>query len=548
MDRSVAIRRVLSAAKRQWWVVLQAVVIVGLVAGWTAKQTPEKPYETNASFLVKPVASDGSEQVSDIKTFYLATSRVLKGEVVAGEVAAALPQYALSPQQVTAMASLSIDVAEGSVTVFAKGDDPAVVTAVANAYGSAYATITTRDRSTALEARRAELEKGVADAKTVYDQRALDIINAETLGQDVGALTADRNLALNQYTTLSTQYQQLLTQIATQPRVIELLQSAPPAERPPLPSVPLRTAIGAFVGLVIGLGLASLRETLDDKLRSNDDANAATNSQVIAELPKSGKRIEGTLPVVVEPHRSLAESIRSLRTTIRFLGVTEPIRCVAITSPAPGDGKSMVAANLAAAFALAGSQTVLVSGDLRRPSIDPLFSASGELGMSDLILAREQSHRDLGGSRSHDRPTVDVNVEDYLSETSVPGLRLLPAGTPVANPAELLGSPRLPMVIKDLVGLADIVIVDCPPVVVADAVVLAKVADGAIMVTSRNRSRRRAMRSAAERLAHSRANLLGVVVNRSGAERKSAYGTYRAVHTPEAAAKRSALESSRRSD
>lgn len=531
MNNSLAVRRLLSATKRQWWIVVQAIVVVAAIAGWTASRAPLEPFQARSSFLVKPVASDGSEQVGDIRTFYLATSRVLKGEGVAGQVATALPQHGLTAAEVVGMSSLSIDVNEGSVSVFVKGEDPLAVTDVANAFGPAYGALTSADRNAALQARATELGAGVEDAKLQYQNTVIQLTAAEASLQDTGTLTADRNFQLQQYTTLSTEYQKILTQIATQPKVVEILESAGTAERPEPPSVPVRTALGALVGLMLGLGIASLREMLDDKLRDSEAAAEAGGTITIAEVPKSTRRLEGTLPVVVEPHKSLAEAVRSLRTTIRFLGVTEPIRSVAVTSPAPGDGKSLIAANLAAAFALAGTRTVLVSGDLRRPSIDPLFSASSELGLSDLLLMLEQRGREGDGERGS--IVNGVHAEDYLIDSAVENLRVLPAGTPCPNPAELLGSPHLTGVIKDLAGVADMIIIDCPPTIVADAVVLAKVSDGAILVTSLNRSRKRGISAAADRLSTSRVNLLGIVVNRSSSERKSSYGAYATTYAPQ---------------
>jgi len=534
VNNSLAVRRVLSAARRQWWVVLQAMVIIGALAGWTASKAPLKPFQTQAGFLVKAVASDGTAQVGDLRTYYLAQARILKGENVAAAVAAApaVAAFALTPQQVSAMASLSIDPTEGSVTVFVKGEQPDLVVAVANAYGPAFDTVVTTDRVTALNARAAELSKSVADAKAAYEANITDIANAKAVGVDTGTLEADRNFNLQQYSTLSGQNEQLKNLIAAQPKVVEILESAGGAARPAKPSVPLRTAIGGAVGLMLGLGLASLREMLDDKLRDSEAAAETAGVPTIAELPRSSRRLDGTLPVIAEPNKGLAESIRSLRTTVRFLGVTEPVRAVAITSAAPGDGKSLVAANLAAAFALAGTRTILVSGDLRRPSIDPIFSASSEIGLSDLLLALEQNHRELNGSDSSYSVPL-VSAEDYLVDTAVANLRLLPAGTPCPNPAELLGSMRMPGIIKELVTVADMVIIDCPPTLVADAVVLAKLSDGALLVTSMNRSRKRGIRSAVEQLGASRANLLGVVVNRASAERRSKYGQYASTYAPQ---------------
>lgn len=544
MNNSLAAKRLIAAAKRQWWVVLQAMVIVGAVAGYLANKEPLRPFHTQASFLVNVVVADSSSTATapDSERYYLAQSRVLRGEKVATAVRTRLPAPAPTIAEISGMVDVTLDAAEGTAVVYVTGPDPSLIVDIANAWAPAYEEVATAGRGSALQKRSDDLTASINDTKQQIDDLTKQEIDAIYNQRPTETIKQEQLFFQEQFSTLFSEQQAVLTQIATQPQVVEVLDSATGASRAARPSVPVRTGLGVAVGMVLGIALAAVRELLDDKLRDSAAAAETAGVQVIADIPKSSRRLDGTLPVVVEPNKGLAEAIRSLRTTVRFLGVTEPIHSVAITSPAPGDGKSLVAANLAAACALAGSRTILVSGDLRRPSIDPLFAASSEIGLSDLLLALEQSHRELGNDRLG---LTVVNAEDYLIETPVANLWFLPSGTPCPNPAELLGSPRLPGVIKELCSVADMVVIDCPPTIVAEAVVLAKVVDGAILVTSVNRSRKSALRTAVGRLSTSRANLLGIVINRSTSERKSTYGDYSSYYSPERAAEvKAAVEGS----
>jgi Mrp family chromosome partitioning ATPase len=194
-----------------------------------------------------------------------------------------------------------------------------------------------------------------------------------------------------------------------------------------------------------------------------------------------------------------------------------------VTSPEQGDGKSLVSANLAAAFAMAGNTTVLVSGDLRRPKLDADFGVAGHLGLSDLLL--DQRRYLPSPDESHDTARFPVvRATDFLCETSIPNLWILPAGTPTPNPAELLGSPLVQQVINDVVKFADMVIVDCPPTVVTDGVVLSKLVDGALIVTSMVKTHKSSLRAAVDRLGTARVKILGVVANRATPEQNDAYG------------------------
>jgi Mrp family chromosome partitioning ATPase len=280
-------------------------------------------------------------------------------------------------------------------------------------------------------------------------------------------------------------------------------------------------------------------------LRTRGNVEGASGLTVVAELPEErikSKRHE--LPIVDQPGGALAESIRGLRTTLRYLGATDPIRSLVVTSPQSGDGKTVTAANLAASFAASGVTTVLVSGDLRRPGLDELFGLEGMVGLSDVLVGGWPGPPSGGDGMSATTfvngpsgglavlaPEVSAaHMEPLLRPAALANLRVLPAGRVPPNPSELLSSERAAKVFAALGELAEMVIVDSPPTVVADSAVLAGLVDSAVLVVALDRTRRGALRQSRQTLQSANTRLVGIVLNRvrSSTEGYSGYYSARA--------------------
>jgi Mrp family chromosome partitioning ATPase len=220
---------------------------------------------------------------------------------------------------------------------------------------------------------------------------------------------------------------------------------------------------------------------------------------------------------------------------------------VVVTSPEPGDGKTFVAANLATAWAMSGSKVIVVSADFRRPRLEEIFGlqATGLPGLADLIrsnwknpdpdsrpvAAREPVSRDAS---PEERPTVpalratpsrtrrevgdeadESSVKSLLVETGIWGLQVLPAGTQLDSPSELFGSPGIQPVLDQLALLADVVVLDTPPVLpVPDTAILARMADGTVVVATEGRTDRNDLERTINRLQATQCRVLGVALNR----------------------------------
>ena len=267
-------------------------------------------------------------------------------------------------------------------------------------------------------------------------------------------------------------------------------------------------AVGAAAGLLLALAAAWMRDRNDSRIRTADDLAEMTDVPLLAVLPESkemGRAEGGTLTEL--KGFSAREAIRRLRTNLRFVDVDEPPTSIVVTSGAPGEGKSVVAANLARVIAKSGQPTLLIDADLRRPMVAEQFGVDGSVGLSQLLASA-------------------VSVEDAIQPSSVPLLTLLPAGQVPPNPSELLGSRRMKELISEL-SRSHFVIIDAPPVLaVTDAQLLARHADGAFLVAVAGKTRSLGLTRSISAIRDIGAKVYGVVLNRAptGRLNRMAYG------------------------
>lgn len=166
---------------------------------------------------------------------------------------------------------------------------------------------------------------------------------------------------------------------------------------PSSPNLRLNLALGALIGLLVGLGLAVVRDRLDRRIRSAEGVEEAIGLSVVGALPLEAELAKQRLllPLHAAGDRhgkwtALAEAFRGLRTNLQYMSIDDPPKAIVVTSPLPGDGKSFTAANLAIAIAAAGQRVVLVDADLRRPRVATVFGLVGDAGLSDVLAGRAE--------------------------------------------------------------------------------------------------------------------------------------------------------------
>jgi capsular exopolysaccharide synthesis family protein len=275
------------------------------------------------------------------------------------------------------------------------------------------------------------------------------------------------------------------------------------ANLPTSPSSPrpkINLALGLLVGIAIGVGAAVLRETLDTTVKGKDDLQEITGAAplgVIADDPGVSRR---PLVVQIDAQSPRAEAFRQLRTNLQFVDVDRATRAVVVTSAVAEEGKTTTSCNLAITLAQAGVRTVLVEADLRRPKLSDYLGIERAVGLTTVL-------------------TGVAALDEALQPWGRSGtMWVLPSGALPPNPSEILGSHQMQELLKTLDERADVVILDAPPLLpVTDAAVLARVADGAVLVVRVGRTKREQVARAIESLTGVDARLLGTVLNRAPA-------------------------------
>ncbi|MDW5611091.1 polysaccharide biosynthesis tyrosine autokinase [Mycolicibacterium sp. D5.8-2] len=285
--------------------------------------------------------------------------------------------------------------------------------------------------------------------------------------------------------------------------VVEQRASIP--ESPVVPQPAKNIAIGLGVGVMLGVGLAVLRDLLDNTVKSREQLEELTNTGLVGSIPLDKERRKQASISFDRETSGIAEAFRKLRTNLQFLAVDNPPRVILVTSSMPSEGKSTTAINIALALAETDKSVVLVDGDLRRPSLHRYLDLVGTVGFSTV----------LSGA---------VALDDALQKTRFPGLTVLTSGAIPPNPSELLGSQSARKMLNELRAKFDYVIVDSTPLLaITDAAILAAGADGVLIMSRYGHTKREHLAHAVGSLENVGAPLLGAVFTMTPARGSAAY-------------------------
>jgi capsular exopolysaccharide synthesis family protein len=263
---------------------------------------------------------------------------------------------------------------------------------------------------------------------------------------------------------------------------------------PVRPRTTLNVAIGLLLGLLLGAGLAFLRELLDRSVKAPEELEVAAGAPVVGTIPPF-KAHKQPIPVAEQPRTAVAEAFRKLRTNFAFLGVDRQSLCCVVTSPSASDGKSTVAANLAIALSQAGQRVALVDADLRKPTLHKLFGLPQRVGTTTVLLHQAVVHDAI----QHPGP----NLPAVLTSGQLP-----------PNPSELLGSRRMEDLLADLRTAYDIVLIDCAPLLpVTDPMVVSRLADGILLIARSGTTTRDQAQAARIACSKAGATIFGAVLN-----------------------------------
>jgi len=383
-----------------------------------------------------------------------------------------------------------------------------------------------------------QLESDYREAKQREEliRQALELQKAET--NNMAEKMVQYNILKRESEADKTLYEGLLTKLK-EAGISEGLKSSnlrvvDPAMIPSYPSRPAKArniALAFLVGLVGGIGLALLREYLDNTVKTPDDVEALSRLPSLAVVPAFGddgnrkrriglfgghptnghdKRIE--LVAQHLPKSQMSEAFRALRTALLLSQPDHPPQVILVTSALPREGKTTAAANLAVTLAQLGDKTVLVDADLRKPGVGRLLNlGTGKYaGLSSY----------LAGVSTLDLVTVP--------HPAIPNLAAIPTGPLPPNPADLLSSHKLADAIAELRTKFKFVVIDSPPIMAAtDAVILSVQADGVLLVVRSGETPKEAFTRTRDLLISVKSRLLGVVLNAVDASAPDYYYSYR---------------------
>lgn len=292
------------------------------------------------------------------------------------------------------------------------------------------------------------------------------------------------------------------------PNFLTVIEPAQLPRVPISPKVEVNVLLAAAVGFALAVAAGLLLEYIDDTVKTSDELSEILDVTTLGSVGYSKRTASNKALISHEnPFSPVAEGFRILRSNIQFVALDRPVKSILVTSPEPNAGKSTTAANLGVIMAQADFRTIIVDGDLRRPSMHTIFGVPNSSGLTNAIRS----------------PATEFN--GLLKETGIENLQLITSGPLPPNPAELLGSPGLPQLLQRLETMADVIIVDSSPILaVTDALVLSNQVDGVILVTRAGRSRRDMIRRTIKSLRQARANVLGGVL--SGVSTRDRDGYY----------------------
>jgi capsular exopolysaccharide synthesis family protein len=333
-----------------------------------------------------------------------------------------------------------------------------------------------------------EVQSQIEDVANKVKQYTKDTIPPE--------LEAEAAQAVNLWANLYEKYMSLRISEALEQRGLEIIEPADVGKKVS-PRTGRNLVLALFLGLILGLGLAFLVDYLDSSLKSREDFEKHYGATIMGEIARitAPGETEREIVYFTQPESATAEGYRNLRTNVQFLNLEGDTSLIMVTSAGPKEGKTSVAMNLAASLSEMGKRVMVVEADLRRPALGKFLRHKPAKGLTDVIMGT-------------------ATLEEAVVKTANANLDMLMSGVKPPNPAEIVASQAMKSLLQRLRSSYDYVIVDAPPVLaVSDAVAMAPMMDGVLLVASHGMATREGAHHTAELLGKVDTRVLGVVIN-----------------------------------
>ena len=487
----------------KWSIILITALTLAAAVFSTYRQRPV--YRSQAQVLVEPASFASASGTAQFVNNFLNNQpqplnletemQVAKSDEVARLAARGLGPKASAREL---LAGLSVERAENTeiLTFIYTHAEPGVPQRAVQALAEGYLDFRRQQAQSDLRPAIDSLKKRISDLKERLDQTQTRLATASPL--EAGGLQGRADGYIEQIDT----YQQQLREL-TDPQALSVGDVVQAAATPQevTPDQRRNVALALLIGLVLGTGVAFLRERLDDRLRDSDDLQTHARAAVLSAVPRIsrwGKRKSGPVVMLSQPNSQAAEAYWTLRTSLLFAASRRGVKTIMITSPNAGEGKTTTTANLGVAMAQSGRRVLLICADLRRPQLHEFFDLPNEAGLTSVLLGEKKALEAVSWAR--------------FPEVRIP---ILPSGPLPGNPPELLASDAMEKLLTALGQTAEFLLIDVGPVLpVADALTLAPLVDAVLLVADAERTRRGDILRARQQLEHVNAHVIGTILNR----------------------------------
>ncbi|MBA2574839.1 MAG: polysaccharide biosynthesis tyrosine autokinase [Nocardioidaceae bacterium] len=486
---------------RRRWRTIALMTLLGLTAALALAYTQTPKYIARADVLVDPLSSQTPSNGVVVPSEEVSTQlQVLGSEPVAEQVIDEL-RLTESPSELLQTVTVIPVEATRVLTIEVTRTEAQEAADVANAFADEYLIFRQERAVEQAEAQQLAFDEEFAALQDELASVTSEIQNASGSARE--SLVASKNSILIQLTQVAAQTSTLGSPVDTV-RGGEVLRPATRSDSPAAPR-PIRLGVlGAVIGLLLGIGLAFVRDRVDDAVRDEDRLREVLDGRpVLGHIPRWGGSRSGRIATLIEPHSPVSEAYRALSTNVRFLLAASTRRTLGasegstlmVSSAEASEGKTSVAANLAVAAARVGLDVIVVDADLRHPMLSEMFGVGGSAGLSD-VLATGRS------------------VHEHVLDVGIANLRVLPGGSVPPNPAELLASPGAHQLLNLLRQDCDLLILDSAPILrVADSLELVTHVDLVLLVARNAVSRLRNVSAAVGRVKQVGGVISGAVFN-----------------------------------
>lgn len=486
--------------RRKWYILAMLGIVVPIALFYSYRQTPL--YDSTAEVLIRPVNFDPTQPATAGGFINMLTEERVGSSSAVAKIASDRLGGSIT-------ASIEVSSVEGTESLLFRAVSPGPTAAqrTAQAFAEAYLHFRREEVLADLDAASQPIQNRIREIDQQLQKVQLQLLEENQTQSDQTFLQIQFNSLLSQRGFLEERLNDLV--LPENINVGEILQDAQFPFGPISPDHRRTTIFAVFVGLSLGIGIAFLRDRLDDRIRGGEVLEQRVGVPALGVIPRFGSRFRRTRPMLLSvsaPASGASEAFRALATRLVKSASEQGAKSVMVTSARDGEGKTLTAANLGVALAQAGKRVVLVSADLQRPGLESYFYAQNGTGLTDVLAGKKRAI-------------------EALSEVEIDNLRVLPTGPLSPTGGTVLNPESVSNVLYQCEQSADIVLIDSGPLLgTSDSIAVAIAADAILVVVDAKRSDRSALDEARRLLERIGTPVIGSVLTNTDRSSYPYYG------------------------